>query len=365
MMIHAIRSSYVWLLAFAVVGTVTVAHAQPHAAGQPHPAAQARPTGQAHPGHSPTAAGSAHAPDAQEAAAPKADGKESDAKEGEPAAAQVPQKLTIDVDFENISKFEVGPATFNAEFVVTTACEHAPCKPEFDLGNGRITGKEKLVDEELLKVTKYKAEVTGFVDLSEFPFDKHVLFLELQEKSDPLNTTLIVDKKDLQVDPRIKLTGWALNPKPEAEVEKQEIGENQHFDSLLYGVEIERPRVAALFKTMVPAVFMVLIMMLTLLLKPKSASARLTASTGALMTLVMFHLSSTSALPPLGYLTRMDKFMIANYFVYLVNIVFAVAIVRLDERKNERGAELAYLTALGAVPGVTLLAWIIVFLRVV
>ena len=35
--------------------------------------------------------------------------------------------------------------------------------------------------------------------------------------------------------------------------------------------------------------------------------------------------------------------MIATYLVYLINIMFAVAIVRFDEKKNERRAELAYL----------------------
>ncbi|HEY8073182.1 MAG TPA: hypothetical protein VIF62_03715, partial [Labilithrix sp.] len=110
--------------------------------------------------------------------------------------------------------------------------------------------------------------------------------------------------------------------------------------------------------------FMVFVAGFTLLLKPKSASGRLTAATGALMTVVMFHLSATSSLPPLGYLTRLDKFMIATYIVYLINILFAVTIVRLDEKKNEKLSELAYLVAGGVVPGVALLAWVTVFMKV-
>lgn len=82
------------------------------------------------------------------------------------------------------------------------------------------------------------------------------------------------------------------------------------------------------------------------------------------MTVVMFHLSATSSLPPLGYLTRMDKFMISTYFVYLVNTAFAVAMVRLDEKKQERAAELAYFVAGGVVPGLALLTWITVFLKI-
>jgi hypothetical protein len=39
--------------------------------------------------------------------------------------------------------------------------------------------------------------------------------------------------------------------------------------------------------------------------------------------------------------------------------------VRLDEKKLELKAELAYLAASGAVPGVALIAWLSVFLRLV
>ena len=135
-------------------------------------------------------------------------------------------------------------------------------------------------------------------------------------------------------------------------------------EQLVFDVSITRPVLASFFKTLVPVFFMIFVAGFTLLLKPKSAAGRLSAATGGLMTVVMFHLSATSSLPPLGYLTRMDKFMIATYVVYLVNILFAVAIVRFDEKKNEKFAELAYLAAGGAVPGLALLAWLTVFLKV-
>jgi hypothetical protein len=350
---HTLR--YRLLLVLAFLGTFAgagVAAAQPHGAdSHAHAAASSKAEAKA-------ADGKAGEKGAEKAEGP--DGKEADVQEH-----KQPQKITVDVEVEGLSKFEVGPGTFNVEFTLGATCDHEPCKPDFDLGNGRITGKEKLVDETLIKVTKYKAEVTGFVDLAEFPFDKHILFLELQEKSDPLNTTFVLDSKDMKLDPRVRLAGWHLNEKPEATVVKQDIEGGHHYDTMVYGIELQRPRTAAFFKTLLPAFFMVFVMFFTLLVKPKSAATRLTAATGALMTLVMFHISSTGALPPLGYLTRMDKFMIANYFVYLLNIALAVGILRADERKDEKSAEMLYLSALGAVPGVALLAWVIVFMRLV
>jgi uncharacterized membrane protein len=122
---------------------------------------------------------------------------------------------------------------------------------------------------------------------------------------------------------------------------------------------------AAFFKSLLPVFFMVFVALFTLLLKPKSATGRLSTATGGLMSVVMFHISSTSSLPPLGYLTRMDKFMIATYAIYMVNIAFTVAMVRFDEKKRERAADFAYLVSAGLVPGLALLLWVLVFARVV
>src|SRR5678816_2277513 len=95
---------------------------------------------------------------------------------------------------------------------------------------------------------------------------------------------------------------------------------------------IRRPRISAIFKSFVPVIFMVFVAAFTLLLKPKSAAGRLATATGGLMSVVMFHLGATSSLPPMGYLTRLDKFLIATYFIYLVNIAFSIAMVRLEEK---------------------------------
>lgn len=292
-----------------------------------------------------------------------------DAAHGTEPSAKVeehrgPITMRAGVDVEKLSKFELGPGSYTTEFLVTFHCDREPCTPDFDVTNGKITGKEKLVDEKLVKAFRVKAELDAIVDLSEFPFDKHVLYIGLADKGDPMNVKYAVDANTSSVDAAVKLAGWEVGAELVTSTQTHKLDEQNEVQEALYGVAIARPRVAAVFKTLVPVFFMIFVAGFTLLLKPKSAGGRLSAATGGLMTVVMFHLSSTSSLPPLGYLTRMDKFMIATYLVYVVNIALAVAIVRLDEKKNEKMAELAYLVAGGAVPGVALVAWLTVFLKI-
>lgn len=292
--------------------------------------------------------------------ADKAEGEpKPDAKPEEPKG---PTNVKVNIVLAKLNKFELGPGSYSAEFYIHMKCDHEPCKPEPDVGNGKITGKEKMRDEKLEKEFKIKAELEAFVDLSEFPFDSHALYIGLADKNIETYHYEFDTALGAKVDDNVKLAGWQISAMA-AGVEKVSF-DGRELNELRFAVEITRPKIASFFKSLVPVFFMVFVAGFTLLLKPKSAAGRLSAATGGLMSVVMFHLSATSSLPPLGYLTRLDKFMIATYLVYIANIAFSVAMVRFEEKKNEKMSELAYLVAGGAVPGIALLAWLAVFLRI-
>lgn len=312
----------------------------------------------------PAAHGKGHTPDPDPPAPapappPPAPTEEIDA----PPAPHGPVTYHVGVQLEKLTKFELGPGTYNAELFISVKCDAEPCHPELDVSNGKITSREKLTDEKLHKEMRVKAELEAVVDLSEFPFDKHLLYVGLIDKADPLDVRYVFDENETSIEPDVKLAGWEVSTKLATNVEQHKLDDTHHVEEAQFAIAIGRPKLAAAFKTLVPVFFMFFVAAFTLLLKPKSAAGRLSAATGGLMTVVMFHLSATSSLPPLGYLTRMDKFMIATYLVYLVNIAFAVAIVRFDEKKNEKVAEMMYLAAGGAVPGMALVAWLAVFLK--
>ncbi len=94
--------------------------------------------------------------------------------------------------------------------------------------------------------------------------------------------------------------------------------------------------------------------MLSLVLKPNKIIERLTLNAGALTGAVLFHLNMTSSLPPLGYLTFTDRFMIVNYLALAFALVSTlVALVYVDKKQTEK-AERVHNIALVIVPS----AWI-------
>jgi hypothetical protein len=296
-----------------------------------------------------------------------------------------PVTMSIGVQLESITKFDLATQTFNVELVVNVICDKEPCNPDLNVRNGTMQGKpEKLhegrtEDGHHEKRFKIKAEVDGYIDLTEYPHDDHALLVLIDDKGDPEQVKYAVDYDHTGLGERLRIPGWNLDldAKPQQMIitRTDEVGETydpvtktekeQKVSYVVFGLEVHRPRMAATFKSLVPVCFMVFVAGFALLLKPKSAAGRLTTATGGLMTLVMFHVGQINALPPLGYLTRLDKFMIATYLVYLVHIGFSVTMVRTEEAKKEKASELLYLVSAGAVPGLALVAWLAVWLRLV
>lgn len=312
-----------------------------------------------------------HEPAPPAAPAAAAAGEIDEAAAGAPAADEKkpvhagPTTMKVSMMLQKLAKLELGPGTFIAEMYLTISCTKEPCKPDFVVTNGKITNKEVLVDEPLLKEWRVRAELEAYIDLAEFPFDSHVLYVGIADKANPFDVTYEIDKVNSSIDPDVKLAGWTIGKTLDTHVEVNDAGGGHKAQEAMFAVGVERPRVSATFKSLVPVFFMVFVAGFTLILKPKSAAGRLSTASGGLMSAVMFHLSATSSLPPMGYLTRMDKFMIATYVVYLVNIALSVGMVRFEEKKREKLSELCYLVAAGAVPGVALVAWVTVFTRLV
>jgi hypothetical protein len=166
---------------------------------------------------------------------------------------------------------------------------------------GKLVGIEKLGEDEhdgkILKVFKARGEFEADVDLSEFPFDKQTLLVPLVDKhSDKYQYH--GDVKASGLDPAVKLAGWNVLPKVGVFSMKQEVAPGMVEASTTMGIQVERPRLAAFFKTLAPACFMIFVAAFTLLLRPKSASGRLTAATAGLMSAVMFHAGQTSSRSP-------------------------------------------------------------------
>jgi hypothetical protein len=119
------------------------------------------------------------------------------------------------------------------------------------------------------------------------------------------------------------------------------------------------------FAAYVPVLLLLMVTVFSLLLRPRSAAGRLTVATGGLVVVVMIHAVQAAAQPAHEGLSRFDAFMAGTYVACVANVAFSVLMLRFEEDRNRRMAELMYLLAAGAVPGLLLLSWTAVFSRLV
>lgn len=275
-----------------------------------------------------------------------------------------PTKYEVGINVQKMTKLELGPGTFDADFLVSYRCSEAPCDPHMQLFNGEIKGKpDKIVDDKLHKVYRVKAELTAGIDVSQFPFDQHTLAIDLGDR-DEADVTFTANTKDAPEPTDIKIFGWDVMH-GDAEVTSEDLGEGLKASHYVYGVTVRRPVLAAVAKNFLPALTMVFVLFIALIMRPKMAPARLAAGTGSFVAVIMFHNTAAAQLPPLAFFTLLDKFMFSLYVLWLVHIVFSVLILRSEDQKDEKASDKLYRTALIAVPVLAVVEWAIVFSKIV
>ncbi len=140
---------------------------------------------------------------------------------------------------------------------------------------------------------------------------------------------------------------------------------HQDFSIYTFHLTVHRVRLASILKSLMPPFFIVLVSSLGLLLRPKSITNRLGMGTAGLLSAVMFHISATSSLPPLGYLTRVDKFMLGTYVILVANIVVSILILMRSDKDDDASAMALFSKSLIGVPIFAAVVYVIVLSGIV
>jgi hypothetical protein len=286
----------------------------------------------------------------------------------EPAAAGAAQVVKVGVSLTNLGKLDLATGTYNVEFYLSFTCPAGVtnCSTDFALDSGVVTKSEKVPEETPGKtVFRVKADMTEDLNLSEYPLDEHELTISFTHPTeDASKLVYAIDKDNTSVGDAVKLAGFDIIDSGGNVETKKFDGVDENFSVYTFHITARRVRLSSYLKGFLPPFFIVLVACLGLVLRAKSITNRLTMGTACLLSAVMFHISSTSALPPLGYLTRADKFMLVTYVILVVNLLFCVLIVMKDDKKDEAGTEKAYKTALFGLPLLALVVYLVVLLKI-
>ncbi len=108
------------------------------------------------------------------------------------------------------------------------------------------------------------------------------------------------------------------------------------FSRFVFQLPSRRHTEAGVLEFLVPSLIFVACGFLALFMIPSPPVPRVTISTGALLGSVVFHLNTTSSIPPVGYLTHADRLMLINYGALFACLASSVALAVAPEPAQMR-----------------------------
>jgi hypothetical protein len=278
--------------------------------------------------------------------------------------AAEPVKVYVGVYVLNLGKFELATGAYTVDFYLSLRSQEPVEMGDFEFMNGRAATVDKLIDTPTEKFYRIQANLSQNLDLRRYPFDEHLLTIEIEDKRRTVDELVyVVDEQNCGVDPGVIVVGWRLAGW-EAKVlahDYEIYGET--YSRFVFGLRIQRVILNAVIKSFLPIACMVLVGFLSLLLAPDKVTTRLSLNISTLLGAVMFHVNLTASIPPVGYLTLADRIMIATYVVLVLILFSGVAILRWAEREDKKALALrVYHQALGLIPPLAVALYLLVFL---
>lgn len=281
-----------------------------------------------------------------------------------PAHAQATE-VDVGIYILNVGKFDVSTGSYTVDFYLNFKCDK-PCSPEkFEFMNGRATSIDKLTDDPSEKFYRIQASLAENIDLRQYPFDSHALTISLEDKEETKGSLVYkVDESNSGIDESVVIIGWKLDGW-DAEVKDHYYpAYDETFSRFMFKININRVGLASVLKSFLPVFFMAFVALLSLLLRADKVTTRLTLNISTLLAAVMFHVNLTASIPPVGYLTFADKFMILTYMILIAVLLSGIILMRHTEQKEEALAEKIYKYSLFSIPVAAVAAYAALFVFV-
>lgn len=165
-------------------------------------------------------------------------------------------------------------------------------------------------------VQRFTGEISVKLDLSEFPWDRETLRIEVMVLSFPGEAVFTLDEEFSSIYSELTIANWIIR-EPSFEVFAGTPFAESHY-TLVYEQPIERRPDYYIWSVIVPLLFVVAMSWIAFWIDPEHVEAQLAVAATSMLSLVAFRLAVAQLVPPLSYFTRLDVFTIgATTLVFL------------------------------------------------
>ena len=258
--------------------------------------------------------------------------------------------VRVGVYILSVGNLDTTTGTYTIDFFLNFICETTPCDPSnFDIINAAAEPfiEDQTADDERGREYYYRvrSDLQTRLDLRDFPFDSHQLKISLEDKlKNSDEYVFIVDPSLSGIDSSVLVSGWDLRPKLSAEYEDHVYKVyDEGFSRARFFLEISHPWFSAFMKSIFAAIVISAVGMLSFLMDYEDAQDRIGLTSGTLASAIFYHLTLTSSVPPVGYLTYGDQFMILQYIFITAALATSIVLFLLfnAEKRGRRNETLA------------------------
>ena len=274
-----------------------------------------------------------------------------------------PNVVRVGVYVLQIGKLDLTTGSYTIDFYLSMSCDGKCSLGTFEFMDGRadtISLEENTTNERFYRI---QGEFFENLDLRSYPFDSHALKIEIEDTTRPKDQ--LVYQPDLAasgVDQRVILVGWNVSGWSANVVDHYYPPLNQTYSRYIFSVNLDRPGVTSGMNMFLPVFFLVFISLISMLLVGNRLESRILLTVTALLAAVFFQFTLDSTLPPLGYLTFADKFMIASYMIIIATLVISILLLKYNDRKDLRKSERIQYYTVRLMPVATVIVYVITFL---
>ena len=277
-------------------------------------------------------------------------------------AEEKPQVIKVGVYVLNVGKFELSTGQYTMDFYLSLTSDRPIADNSFEFMNGRAASSDLLISEPTNKFYRIQANLYANLSLKSYPFDHHALTIQLEDKTNGTSKVIYQpDAANSGIDPDVIVVGWDMTGGGSTVVQHEYKTFNEVYSKFVYAVNIKRIVLTSIMKAFLPALFLVFVGLFALLLKPDKFTPRLALNTSTLLGAVMFHLNVASQIPPVGYLTFADKFMIVSYISLVSCLVSTIVLMSHTDKGDNTAANRIYRVAIRTIPPLTVALYALAF----
>lgn len=252
-----------------------------------------------------------------------------------------PAQVKVGIYLLHVGKYDLQSAHYSLDFYLMFKCDRICQNINFEIMNATSSNIRLVAKLKGYLIYRVQADINKTNNLRNYPFDSHTLDIVIE------NRQLTNDKMIFEADPAttgidndLNVAGFYLVPTWTTSVSNHYYPIfNQIFSSYKFSMFVQRPWLAGFLKGILPAFIIVCCNFLALFMGVEHLSQRLGIATSTLIAAVVFHLNLTASLPPLGYITFADVFMLLNYLCLLIVLIEIVVTTYLSDCKNNISAE--------------------------